>query len=119
MLEGINNIRIHGIRDELDRQLGYFILAFNQNQYEIIMANIINSSEKNKIEDYIELINSYSEEKIRDTYISILSTEFLSKEERSGLGFITTRMKSDNPLEYNFYELNKNKMLFTFSVMLD
>ncbi|MBB78616.1 MAG: hypothetical protein CL844_06395 [Crocinitomicaceae bacterium] len=119
LLEGLNNIRIHGIRDELDRQLGYFILAFNQNQYEIIMANIINSSEKNKIEDYIELINSYSEEKIRDTYISILSTEFLSKEERSGLGFITTRMKSDNPLEYNFYELNKNKMLFTFSVMLD
>ena len=30
LLEGLNNIRIHGIRDELDRQLGYFILAFNQ-----------------------------------------------------------------------------------------
>ena len=119
LLEGLNNIRIHGIRDEFDRQLGYFILACNKNEYEIIMANIINSSEKDKIKDYIELINSYSEEKIRETYISILSTEFLSKKERSGLGFITTRMKSDNPLEYNFYELSKDKMLFTFSVMLD
>ena len=53
LLEGLNNIRIHGVRDEFDRQLGYFILACNKNQYEIIMANIINSSEQHKIEDYI------------------------------------------------------------------
>ena len=119
LLEGLNNIRIHGVRDEFNRQLGYFILACNKNQYEIIMANIIISSEKLKIQDYIELINSYSEQKIRDTYLSILSTEFLSKKERSGLGFITTRMKSDNPLKYKFHELSENKMLFTFSVMLD
>ena len=119
LLEGLNNIRIHGVRDEFNRQLGYFILACNRNQYEIIMANIIIYSDKLKIEDYIELINSYSEQKIRDTYLSILSSEFLSEKERSGLGFITTRMKSDNPLKYNFYELSENKMLFTFSVMLD
>ena len=48
LLEGLNNIRIHGIRDEFDRQLGYFILACNKNEYEIIMANIINSSEKDR-----------------------------------------------------------------------
>jgi hypothetical protein len=119
LIEGLQNIRIHGSEDEFDKQLGYLIFASNKKQYRIIMANVIRTSDYKKLEEYLELINSYSEEQLKETYISVLSNEFLSQKGGAGLGFITTRIKSGNPLEHSFYALNEEKMLFTFSVSLD
>ena len=119
LIEGLQNLRIHGGVDEMNNQLGYLIFASNKEEYQIIMANIIEVSEYKKVEDYLEKINSYSEDQLKENYISVLSNEFLSQKGGAGLGFITTRMKSGNPLNHSFYALDEDRMLFTFSVSLN
>lgn len=119
LIEGLQNIRLHGERDEMNRQLGFVIVANSNEDYRIIMANIINPEDLTKVEKYLDRINNYSPEDLKDTYLSVLENEFISQKGGAGLGFITTRMKSDNPLNYSFYALMDGKMLFTFDVLLN
>ena len=119
LIEGLQNIRLHGEKDELDRQIGFVLVGENESCYSIMMANVINPDDFEKVEKYLEEINEYSKNELRETYLSVLSNEFLSHKGGAGLGFITTRMKSGNPLEHSFYALKSGKMLFTFQVRLN
>lgn len=119
LIEGLQNIRLHGERDELNRQLGFVIVAGNKEDYRIIMANVINPEELKKVETYLDKINGFSIDELKKTYLTVLSNEFLSSKGGAGLGFITTRMKSENPLNYSFYSLMSGRILFTFEVILN
>ena len=118
LIEGLQNIRLHGEKDGAGRQLGYVIVARGKEDYRVIMANVINAEDHEKVEKYLERINHYSVEELRETYLSVLANEFLSQKGGAGLGFITTRMKSGNPLRHSFYALKNDKMLFSFDVHL-
>ena len=119
LIEGLQNIRLHGERDEQGRQIGYVILAKSKPKYRIVMANVIHPEDYVKVEQYLEEINGYTAEQIKKTYLDVLSNEFMSHKGGAGLGFITTRMKSENPLIYSFYQLDNGQMLFTFEVEID
>lgn len=119
LTEGLRNVRLHGGKDDFDKQLGYLIVARNDDQYNIIIANIISPSECQGLKDSIELINSYSKPRMKENYVSILSNEFLTQNGGTGLGFVTARVKSGNTIKPNFYRLNNSKMLFDFNVNLD
>ncbi len=120
LIEGLQNVRIHGEADPVsNQQLGYLILASSEKNYKIIMANITTVDDKEKISGFIEKINNYSSAELKDTYRSVLSNEFLSQKGGAGLGFITTRMKSGNSLGIEFSELNDEYVLFSLEVTLD
>jgi len=118
LIEGLQNIRLHGEYDDLKRQLGFVVVSGNKEDYKIILANIIDVKDVEKIEKYIDKINSCSEEKLKELYLSVLTNEFLSQKGGAGLGFITTRKKAGNPLNYSFYPLTNGKTLFKFEVIL-
>lgn len=120
LIEGLQNIRIHGEREKItDRQLSYLVLAGDQRSYKLIMANIIKSEEVSRVTGFIDKINGYSEDELKDIYTSVLSNEFLSQKGGAGLGFITTRMKSGKSLGYDFFQLNDEQSLFSLEVELD
>lgn len=119
LIEGLQNIRIHGKRDEFGRQLGYVIVARSGEFYRILMANVIDPADQDKVESYLDKINDYSVEELKETYLAVLSNEFMSQKGGAGLGFITTRIKSENPLRYSFYQLKNGNMLFTFDVRMN
>lgn len=118
LIEGLQNIRIHGQRDEFGRQLGYVVVARSGEFHRILMANVIDPEDREKVESYLDKINDYSEAELKETYLTVLSNEFMSQKGGAGLGFITTRIKSENPLRYSFYQLKNGKMLFTFDVRM-
>lgn len=118
LIEGLQNIRLHGERDSFGRQLGYLIVARTKDHYRIIMANVISTEDMEKVEKYLEQINEYSPEKLREAYLLVLSNEIISHKGGAGLGFITTRMKTEQPLRYSFYNLDSDQILFTFEVRL-
>lgn len=117
LLEGLQNIRIHGGQDNYGNQLGFLIIGSDDEDYKVIMANIINSDERVKVETYLDEINAYPEDHLREKYLSVLSNEFLSQKGGAGLGFITTRMKSGK-LGYSFDEVSENSMLFSLEITL-
>ena len=118
LIEGLQNIRLHGEYDDLKQQLGFVVVSGNKEDYKIILANIIEVKDVEKIEKYIDKINVCSKEKLKELYLSVLTNEFLSQKGGAGLGFITTRKKAGNPLNYSFYPLRNGKTLFKFEVIL-
>jgi len=119
LIEGLQNIRLHGELDNQDRQLGYLLISNTKSSYKITMANIVKSEDVDTIIAFIDRINNFSQENLRETYLSVLSNEFLTKKGGAGLGFITTRTKSGNPLVYDFYELTDDKGLFALEISLN
>lgn len=119
LIEGLQNIRLHGEFDDLGRQLAYVIVSRDVNEYVVSMANLVQKDDAEKIEDYIDKINNLSDEALKEQYMTVLSNEFLSEKGGAGLGFITTRIKSKKVLNFDFLALKSAKLLFTFQVSID
>lgn len=118
LIEAMQNVRKHGARDEKGNQIGYVILAEKEANYKIIIANMVNNANRELVEEYLKKINKYSIHELSDKYKSVLQNEFLTKEGGSGLGLMTTRLKTGNSLGYNCYGLNEDLDLFAFEVIL-
>ena len=117
LLEGLQNIRIHGKRDNHGNQLGYLLIGSAETDFKIILANIMNASDKERAKSYLDEINDYPRDMQREKYILALSNEFFSQNGGASLGFINTRMKSDK-LKYQFSSLNDKLVLFSLEITL-
>lgn len=117
LLEGLQNIRMHGGEDEFQKQLGFLLIGTSDENYKVIMANIVDAVEEPKMGNYIDEINALSDAELKDKYINVLSNEFMSNKGGAGLGFITTRMKS-GALGYRFDHLGNEKSLFSLIITL-
>lgn len=117
LLEGLQNIRIHGKQDEDEEQLAFLIIGADDASYKILMANIVEQDDVAKIVTYLDQLNDLKEDVLKQKYLDILSNEFMSAKGGAGLGLITTRMKS-GPLGYRFEELKDSFSLFVLEVTL-
>lgn len=119
LIEGLQNLRLHGELDNQGIQSGFLVLSSDDKQYKLILANIIKNEDEQSISKYINTINNYSKEELKESYSSILSNEFLSVKGGAGLGLITTRIKSGNPLEFKILNLDEDQSLFVLNISLD
>jgi hypothetical protein len=119
LIEGLQNLRLHGELDNQGVQSGFLILANSDTHFQLILANIIKSEDVPTITTYIETINDYTKEELKAKYTSVLSNEFLSDKGGAGLGLITTRMKSGNLLEFELPDIGEDQNLFILKISLD
>ena len=73
LIEGLQNLRIHGELDSQGVQSAFLILSNDENQYKLVLSNIIKSEDVPTISKYIDQINTYSREELKAKYISVLS----------------------------------------------
>lgn len=119
LIEGLQNIRLHGGNDEFGRQLSFLFLAKDTTSYKIVFGNIIQIEDREILVKYLEEINGLNEIEIKKMYLEILSKSYLSKSGGAGLGFLIMRFKSENFLKYNIDNLSEGKALFTVEVLLN
>ncbi len=119
LIEGLQNLRLHGELDSSGGQTGFLLLSNNERHYKLSLANIIKCEVSSNVTEYIDLINGYSTEELKNVYSSVLSNEFLSNKDGAGLGLITTRIKSGNPLGFKMINLDEETDLFILQVLLD
>lgn len=119
LIEALQNIRLHGERDENGKQLSFLFLTKTPLAYTILFGNLINKSDKDQIESYLKKINGMDNLQLKELYSDILTNGFLSKKGGAGLGFLTMRMKSDNELRYTFEELDSDKIFFSIEVNIN
>ena len=119
LIEGLQNLRIHGELDESGQQTGFLILSCDDEKYQMHLANIVLRENSEALGIYTNTINSYSAEELKEVYSSVLSNEFISIKGGAGLGLILTRIKSGNPLNFEMIDLDEEKQLFVLEITLD
>lgn len=118
LIEGLQNIRLHGAKDEHGRQMAYLLLARNQEDYKIIFGNLVANEDVSNLTEYLDAINAMNGLELKEKYIDILSNGYLSKRSGTGVGFLTMRMKSGNTLYYTVDPISEETHFLTVEVTL-
>ncbi len=118
LIEGLQNIRKHAEKDDLERQVAFLIIGKNEISYKITFGNIILQSESEEIQSHIEHINSLSSEDLKEFYIKELSENVFTKKGGAGLGFIIMRMKSNSELKFSIKKVNDEYAFLSVEINL-
>jgi hypothetical protein len=119
LVEGLQNIRRHGEKDEDNCQNAYFIFVRYKSEYEIVMGNMIGDEDLPIAKSYLDRINQLDHVALKDLYVNILDNSFFTRKGGVGLGFLTMRLKSEKPLIYQFVQLQNKRCFFTVQVMIN
>jgi uncharacterized protein DUF6272 len=112
-VETLQNMLIHGHKNQEGSQANFFILSRNGSSINITSANLIANTAIPILEKQIAVINSFDDEKaLKAYYLEHLENNQLSDKGGAGLGFITIGMKSGNKLRVEFKRINEEFSLF-------
>lgn len=113
VIETLQNICIHGEKDNNGYQMTYFIIGKYQNEFTIFSGNIVNNNAAEKLNKRLNAIKSLSDSDLKRQYMDVLSNGELSAKGGAGLGFLTIALKSNNNIDFDFEMLNKEYSLFS------
>lgn len=106
IIEALQNIRLHGYKDETGEQVCFFFIAKNEEKFTVMTANLIHKDVINKVQTKIDKINTLDRAGLKEYYMETLTDGQRSSKGGAGLGFITVAMKAKNKLDYTFDEVN-------------
>jgi len=119
-IESLQNMFIHGFKDNNDEKHNFFILYCTEKQVKMIGANLIANAAIEKISKHIERINSFNDPaELKTYYLEHLENNELSEKGGAGLGFITIGMKSGNKLRVVFEKINDIRSMFLMEVTIN
>ena len=118
VIEGLQNIRLHGEYDDEGQKLAAFILWQENGIYRMCFSNLIDQTDKDRMKELVKKINNLDKRSLKQHYISVMNNGIISKAGGAGLGLITIAMKSENPVELEFIDLAMDLSIITFSVKL-
>lgn len=119
LVEGLQNIRLHGEKDEDGNQASFLIIAQDEDAYLVTLANLVLSTNKPVIEERLAEINSFDEKQVKSLYMEVLTNGIISNKGGAGLGFITMAMKSKNKLNFSIEPINDNLACFCIELKIN
>ncbi len=119
LIEGLQNIRIHGRSDEQGNQLSFLIVAKAADRYCLNFSNLVDYSIIQSIESQIYKLNLMNIDEVKELYTSVLTESGFSEKGGAGLGFITMKMKSNTKLNYSILPLDDRLSLFSLEILLE
>jgi hypothetical protein len=119
-VESLQNMLIHGHKDDIGAQHNFFILNITGKKVKVITANLVSNSAIDKLQADIDKINSFNDPaELKTFYLEHLENNELSDKGGAGLGFITIAMKSGNKLTTSFENINDKRSLFLMEVSIN
>ncbi|MCG8575154.1 MAG: SiaB family protein kinase [Flavobacteriales bacterium] len=119
LVEGLQNIRIHGERDEDGNQISFLIVLQTEDFYKVTFGNLIKADAIEGILGRIDKLNMMDTGEVKELYMDTLSNGIMSNKGGAGLGFITMSLKSKNHIEYISEEVSEDLVFFSQVVVLD
>lgn len=92
------------------------LIETTNDNYKVVTGNYIPNSKIEKLRNWLDQINSFSQEELREVYKKILNNETFSDKGGGGLGFIDIARKSGQKLVYNFQSVNDKYSFFSFQI---
>jgi hypothetical protein len=112
MIEGLQNICKHQHNTSTVVQNPFLIISRDQEFYNIFTGNIIHEQKISVVREKLDFINSLTKEGLKEHYKTARLNSIISDVGGAGLGFIDMARKSENKLDYHFYDLDKNHSFF-------
>lgn len=119
LVEGLQNIRIHGERDDAGNQVSFLIVLQNDDNYKVTFGNLIKKEKIDGIIERIDNLNEMDNDEVKELYMEVLSNGIMSNKGGAGLGFITMSLKSKNRIAYINEEVSEKLTFFSVSIDLD
>lgn len=107
MIEQLQNIRIHGHENEIEKQIGHVMVNENKGEYNMSFGNLVSKEDVDRLTSYFEHLNTLNEHEIKQKYLEVLGNGILTESNGVGLGLITVVMKSKSKIEYQFLDYNE------------
>lgn len=119
LVEGLQNVRLHGEKDEDGNQYSFLVIAQDENEYLVTFGNLIYNHNVAIMDERLDQLNGYDEAQVKELYMEVLTNGIISNKGGAGLGFITMAMKSKNKLKHKFQPVNDKLSCFTVEVKID
>jgi hypothetical protein len=119
IVEGLQNVRLHGEKDKEGNQTSFFMLLRNDEHYFIYLGNLVLNKNVDKIKGRIDQVNAMDKDQVKELYLSVLTNGVISSKGGAGLGFITMSMKSLNDLEGCFVNIDEEICHYDLRVKLN
>jgi hypothetical protein len=118
LIEGLQNIKIHGEPNKENIKSGILVLARGEDCYKISFGNLILNDLVPAMNERLTELNLLDEIQLKERYMQVLSEGILSNKGGAGLGFITMRMKAKSSLNFHFEKVSDEKSVFTFELVI-
>ena len=119
LIEGLQNIRIHGAYDYDETQVSFLVILQNKSYYKVTFGNLIENDRVQELTDYLDFLNNADQMLIKQRYMEILSSGTISEKGGAGLGFITMALKTKGQIGYNIEELTEDFSCLTIELVLN
>jgi hypothetical protein len=119
LVEGLQNIRIHGEKDPKGNQNAFVAIGQMPHHYKVTIGNLVPASSERFLREKIDFINQHDEAGVKSLYMEVLTNGVISSKGGAGLGFITMAMKSKNKLGYHIQPVTPELSFFTVEMTLD
>ncbi len=119
LVEGLQNIRLHGESDEMGEQTSFFIITQSDKHFRIYLSNLVYNKNIDKIKARIDQVNSLNDDEVKQLYLSVLTNGIISSKGGAGLGYITMSMKSKNKITGYFNRIDDNLSNYDLRVIVD
>lgn len=119
-VEVLQNMLLHGHRNDANDQVNFYILKKNNEHVQVIAANLVENTIVADLKRQIEKINSFDDPAmLKEFYMQHLEKNEMSAKGGAGLGFITIAMKSGNKLAVDFHQINEKYSLFLMTATVN
>lgn len=116
VVESLQNVRIHASRTDNAKDTSFIIIAKEDGNYKIIVANLADNDIVDRIKTKLMSIKGLKERALKKAYMNMLSLGKLSKKGGAGLGILTIALKSENNLKFNFEKINDDLTFFNMDI---
>jgi len=113
VVEGLQNILLHGMSTVDDHRLGFFTLSKNAKGYNIYFGNLISEIDYSKMSKELDKINNFSALELKEYHKEVLFKGTISRKGGAGLGLIITGMKSNSKMESSFSKLTDDLYFYS------
>lgn len=118
LVEGLQNVRIHGEKDGDGNQISFLIIAQDENEYLVTIANLVKNQVVDNLISRIDELNAMDSAEVKTYYMDTLTNGIMSKKGGAGLGFITMAMKSKNKLNYIPEQVSDELTCFSLEIKI-
>jgi len=116
VVESLQNIRIHASRTNSAKDTSFIIIAKENGDYKVIVANLADNNLVENIKTKLLKVTALNERALKKVYLNSLAMGKLSVKGGAGLGILTIALKSNNNLKFNFEKVNEDLTFFNMDI---